>query len=83
MSLNNAPPIDRLDNQCMSQGNASHQFSECFFSSQNINHYVIQDQSGPLEKGRGGSPPPHHHFFEQKIFFVKSENIKFLYVNNK
>ena len=83
MSLNNAPPIDRLDNQCMSQGNASHQFSECFFSSQNINHYVIQDQSGPLEKGRGDSPPPIHHFFEQKIFFVKSENIKFLYVNNK
>ena len=83
MSLNNAPPIDRLDNQCMSQGNASHQFSECFFSSQNFNPYVIQDQSGPLEKGWGGSPPPHHHFFEQKIFFVKSENIKFLYVNNK
>ena len=72
MSLNNAPPIDRLDNQCMSQGNASHQFSECFFSSQNINHYVIQDQSGPLEKGGGGGgggggppplPPPPPPFF--------------------
>ena len=73
MSLNNAPPIDRLDNQCMSQGNASHQFSECFFSSQNINHYVIQDQSGPLEKGRGGSPPPTTIFLSKKFFSLNQK----------
>lgn len=71
MSLNNAPPIDRLDNQCMSQGNASHQFSECFFSSQNINHYVIQDQSGPLEKG--GGTPPTTIFLSKKFFSLNQK----------